>query len=107
MPCFLCMGGDYVHEDIFNMAVQVTVIGGAIWSIVSYVILKPLNTSIMRLEKSLDIMTVKIEDGNKRSHDLELKVAAVERDVKSAHKRLDFLLKFCRQTHENFPEKDR
>ena len=96
-----------LNDNVLNIIVQVTVIGGAIWSIISYVILKPLNTSIMRLEKSLDIMTVKIEEGNNRSHNLELKVAAVERDVKSAHKRLDFLLKFCRQTHENFPEKDR
>lgn len=96
-----------MNDNVLNIIVQVTVIGGAIWSIISYVILKPLNTSIMRLEKSLDIMTVKIEEGNNRSHNLELKVAAVERDVKSAHKRLDFLLKFCRQTHENFPKKDR
>ena len=96
-----------MNDNVLNIIVQVTVIGGAIWSIISYVILKPLNTSIMRLEKSLDIMTVKIEEGNNRSHNLELKVAAVERDVKSAHKRLDFLLKFCRQTHENFPNKDR
>lgn len=94
-------------EDMLNTAVQVTVIGGAIWSIVSYVIIKPLNKSIMRLEKSLDIMTVKMDESNKHSHDLELKVAAVERDVKSAHKRLDFLLKFCRKTHENFPDNDR
>jgi uncharacterized protein YoxC len=94
-------------EDMLKTAVQITVIGGAIWSIVSYVILKPLNTSIMRLEKSLDIMTVKMDESNKHNHDLELKVATVERDVKSAHKRLDFLLKFCRQTYENFPDKDR
>ncbi len=96
-----------MNDNVLNIIVQVTVIGGAIWSIISYVILKPLNTSIMRLEKSLDIMTVKIEEGNNRSHDLELKVAAVERDVKSAHKRLDFLLKFCRQTYQDFPDKDR
>ena len=96
-----------MNDDVLNTIVQVTVIGGAVWGIISYVILKPLNTSIMRLEKSLDIMTVKMDESNKHSHDLELKVAAVERDVKSAHKRLDFLLKFCRQTYENFPDKDR
>ena len=94
-------------EDMINTAVQVTVIGGAIWSIVSYVILKPLDKSIGRLEKSLDIMTVKLDETNKRSHDIELKLAAVEQSAKSAHKRLDFLTKFCRETHQNFPDKDR
>jgi len=94
-------------EDMINMAVQVTVIGGAIWSIVSYVILKPLDKSIGRLEKSLDIMTVKLEEENKHSHDIEIKLAAVEQSARSAHKRLDFLTKFCRETHHDFPDKDR
>ena len=94
-------------EDMINTAVQVTVIGGAIWSIVSYVILKPLDKSIGRLEKSLDIMTVKLEEENKHSHDIEIKLAAVEQSARSAHKRLDFLTKFCRETHHDFPDKDR
>ena len=94
-------------EDIFNTAAQVTVIGGAIWSVVSYVILKPLDKSIGRLEKSLDIMTVKLEEENKHSHDIEIKLAAVEQSARSAHKRLDFLTKFCRETHHDFPDKDR
>jgi hypothetical protein len=96
-----------LSEDIFSTAVQVTIIGGAIWSIVSYVILKPLDKSIGRLEKSLDIMTVKLEEENKHSHDIEIKLAAVEQSAKQAHKRLDFLVKFCRQTYNDFPDKDR
>ena len=96
-----------MSEDIFSTAVQVTIIGGAIWSIVSYVILKPLDKSIGRLEKSLDIMTVKLEEENKHSHNIEIKLAAVEQSARSAHKRLDFLTKFCRETHHDFPDKDR
>ncbi|WP_295155108.1 hypothetical protein [Selenomonas sp. AE3005] len=94
-------------DDLVTTAVQVTVIGGAIWSIVSYVILKPLDKSIGRLEKSLDIMTVKLDEANRRSHDIEIKLAAVEQSAMQAHKRLDFLVKFCRQTHNDFPDKDR
>lgn len=96
-----------MDNDVITTAVQVTVIGGAIWSIVSYVILKPLEKSIGRLEKSLDIMTVKLDEANKRSHDIEIKLATVEQSTKQAHKRLDFLVKFCRQTHNDFPDKDR
>jgi hypothetical protein len=96
-----------LSEDIFNTAVQVTVIGGAIWSIVSYVILKPLDKSIGRLEKSLDIMTVKMEETNKRSHDIEIKLAAVEQSAKQAHKRLDFLTRFYREKYDDFPDRDR
>lgn len=96
-----------LSDDIFNTAVQVTVIGGAIWSIISYVILKPLEKNILRLEKSIDLLTVKTEEANKRSHDIELKLAAVELSTKSAHKRLDFLLDFCKKTHDDFPNKDR
>ena len=96
-----------LSEDILNAAVQITVIGGAIWSIISYAILRPLNQNIMRLEKSLDIMTVKIEEGNTRSRETEIKLAAVDASCRSAHRRLDVLLTFCRKTHENFPAKDR
>lgn len=94
-------------DDVFSIAVQVTIIGGAIWSIVSYVILKPLDKSIGRLEKSLDLMTVKIDEANKRSHDVEVKLAIVEQSLKSAHKRLDFLTKFCRENYAEFPDRDR
>ena len=96
------MGG-----DIFSVAVQVTIIGGAIWSIVSYVILKPLDKSIGRLEKSLDLMTVKINEAKQRSHDVEIKLAIVEQSLKSAHKRLDFLTKLCRENYDEFPDRDR
>lgn len=96
------MGG-----DIFSVAVQITIIGGAIWSIVSYVILKPLDKSIGRLEKSLDIMTININEANQRSHDVEIKLAIVEQSLKSAHKRLDYLTKFCREKYDEFPERDR
>ena len=96
-----------MSEDILNAAVQITVIGGAIWSIISYAILRPLNQNILRLEKSLDIMTVKIEEGNTRSRDIEIKLAAVDASTKSAHKRLDVLTTFCQSEHGNFPKKDR
>jgi hypothetical protein len=96
-----------LSEDIFSTAVQVTIIGGAIWSIVSYVILKPLDKSIGRLEKSLDIMTVKLEEENKHSHDIEIKLAAVEQSTKQAHKRLDFLTRFYREKYDDFPDRDR
>ena len=96
-----------MNQDIITTAVQVTVIGGAIWSIISYVILKPLDKSIGRLEKSLDLMTVKINEANQRSHDVEIKLTIVEQSLKSAHKRLDFLTKFCREKYEEFPDRDR
>lgn len=96
-----------MNQDIITTAVQVTVIGGAIWSIVSYVILKPLDKSIGRLEKSLDLMTVKINDANQRSHDVEIKLAILEQSLKSYHSRLDFLTKFCREKYEEFPDRDR
>ena len=94
-------------DDIFNTAAQITIIGGAIWSIISYTVVKPLEKNIVRLEKGLDIMNVKLDEANKRSHDLAIQLASVNQSAKSAHKRLDFLTKFCRETHNNFPDKDR
>ncbi len=96
-----------MSEDIITTTVQVTVIGGAIWSIISYVILKPLDKSIMRLEKSIDILTVKTEESTKRNHELELRLVAVEAASKSLHDRLDVMLKFIKNKYEDFPAKDR
>lgn len=96
-----------MSEDILTIAVQISIIGGAIWSIISYVVVKPLNQNIMRLEKSMDIMTVKMDEANKRSQELAIAIAEVKRDAVSLHKRMDFLTKFCRETHKDFPDKDR
>ena len=96
-----------LSEDILPVAVQITVIGGAIWSIISYMILAPLNDNIKKLEKSIDILTVKTEESTKRNHELELRLVAVEARTKSLHDRLDVMLTFIKNKYEDYPAKDR
>lgn len=91
--------------DLIQAAVQMSIIGGAIWSIISYVILKPLDKSITRLEKSVDILSDQLDKANERNRDLAIKIAEVDRSTQAAHRRLDDLMEFCRQTHENFPKR--
>ena len=75
--------------DVFSTAVQMTIIGGAIWSIISYVVVRPLEKSITRLEKSVDVLSEQLDKANENYHQLAIKYAEVDQRVKALHRRLD------------------
>lgn len=89
--------------DVLTTAVQVSILGGAIWSVISYIILKPLDNSIARLEKAIDRNNVKLDDISKRSYDIERELAIVDQRARSAHHRLDDMAGFFQKKYSDFP----
>lgn len=89
--------------DILTTAVQVSILGGAIWSVISYIVLKPLHNSIERLDKSIDKIDTKTDDIIKRSYELERELAIVDQRARSAHHRLDDMTHFFEKKYADFP----
>ena len=91
--------------DVLTTAVQVSILGGAIWSVISYIVLKPIDNSINRLEKSIDKIDGKTDEINRRSYQLERELAVIDQRARSAHHRLDDMTKFFQKKYEDFPER--
>lgn len=91
--------------DVLTTAVQVSILGGAIWSVISYIILKPLNNTIERLDKSIDKLDGKTNDMLCRSYELERELAVIDQRARSAHHRLDDMTSFFQKKYVDFPIK--
>lgn len=77
--------------EIINVMAASTVVLTFVWCIFSFVILKPLNTSITELREVVKELRKDVYDNEARRHDLEIKVAEVDQSAKSAHHRIDTL----------------
>lgn len=80
----------------WEMMGQVVSVAGLCATAFHFAVLKPLNESILRLDDTLrrmDDQLQKIEDAH---HLLDLKVAEIDQRSKSAHARLDELMKMIR-----------
>lgn len=77
--------------EIINVMAESTVVLTFVWCIFSFVILKPLNTSITELREAIKELRKDVYDNESRRHDLEIKVAEVDQSAKSAHHRIDTL----------------
>lgn len=77
--------------EIINVMAASTVVLTFVWCIFSFVILKPLNTSITELREAIKELRKDVYDNEARRHDLEIKVAEVDQSAKSAHHRIDTL----------------
>ena len=82
-----------------DIIVQVVTIVGAIAALFSFAVLRPLNTAIARLEKTIETLGAQIEKAEERRHELEIRLAEVDQRAKSAHRRLDTFADFCQKTH--------
>ena len=80
--------------------VQIVTIAGAVATAFSFAVLRPLNTAIARLEKTIEQFGAQLSQADERRHKLELKVAEIDQRAKSAHRRLDTFADFCHQTHK-------
>jgi hypothetical protein len=81
--------------------VQIVTIAGFVATAFSFLVLRPLNTTIARLEKTVELLADQIRQGNEHRHELEIRVAEIDQRAKSAHRRLDTFADFCRATHKN------
>ncbi len=80
----------------WEMMGQVVSVAGLCATAFHFAVLKPLNEAILRLDDTLrrmDNQLQKIEDAH---HLLDLKVAEIDQRSKSAHARLDELMKMVR-----------
>lgn len=68
--------------DSIGMIVQMTVIMSFIGSVFSYVFLRPINTSIRELNKTL-------KDMQDSQHKMDSRLVRTEESTKSAHHRID------------------
>lgn len=62
-------------------------------------VLRPLNATITRLEKTVDKLYEQVSHADKRRQELELKIVEIDQRARSAHHRIDGLAEFCKEQH--------
>lgn len=77
--------------DIVNMIAQSVVIAGFLTGAFSYIVLTPLNKSIEGLRTIVQELKDELRYSEKRRHELQERMVAVEASVESAHKRINRL----------------
>ena len=85
--------------DWLETAVQISVVAGAIGGLISFlinfVVLRPLEATLARLQLAVDHLAEQLARAEERWHEVDRKLAAVDQCAKSAHKRLDEHYKYC------------
>ncbi len=82
-----------------EMIVQIVTIAGAIATAFSFIVLRPFQSAIARLEKTIETFGQQLDRAEQRWHDIDVKVAEVDQRARSAHRRLDTFADFCHLTH--------
>ncbi len=77
--------------DIVNMIAQSVVIAGFLTGAFSYIVLTPLNKSIEGLRTIVQELKDELRYSEKRRHELQERMVAVEASAESAHKRINRL----------------
>ena len=75
---------------------QIASVGGLCATAFHFAVLKPLNEAIIRLDDTLQRMDDQLKKMEDAHHLLDLKVAEIDQRAKSAHARLDELMKMIR-----------
>lgn len=78
---------------------QIVAIAGGIGTVFHFAVLRPLNEAIVRLDCTLQRMDSQLRQMEDAHHLLDVKVAEVDQRAKSAHARLDELMKMIRFEH--------
>ena len=85
--------------DWLETAVQISVIagaiGGAISFLINFVVLRPLEAALSRLQFAVDHLTDQLAHAEERWHEIDCKLTTVDQCAKSAHRRLDEHYKYC------------
>ena len=86
--------------EIVNMIAQSVVIAGFLTGAFSYIVLTPLNKSIEGLRVIVSELKDELRYSEKRRHELQERMVAVEASAASAHKRIDRLDRLVGGAHE-------
>jgi len=78
---------------------HIAVIFGLLGGLFSFAVLRPLNNSIVRFEKTIDELRSDMRRIEERWHTMSIKIAELDQSTRSAHHRLDEMLKVCEKTH--------
>ena len=74
-------------------AAQITIILSFFGAAFSFVILRPLQSSMTELKSSIDKLSAKFEKADERHRSLEVRVEGIDQRARSAHHRLDTISK--------------
>jgi hypothetical protein len=74
-----------------HIAASLTVVLGFVAGVFSYVILRPLNKAISKLDTAINELRMDLLTAEDRRHELEVKVAEIDQRARSAHHRIDRL----------------
>ena len=84
--------------DWLETAVKISVVAGAIGGAISFVInslvLRPLETTLGRLQAAVDHLSEQLARAEERWHEVDIKLAEVDQRARSAHHRIDEHIKY-------------
>ena len=87
--------------DWLETAVKMSVVAGAIGCAISFVInqvvLRPLDSTLGRLQLAVDHLSEQLARAEERWHELDIKLAEVDQRARAAHHRIDEHIKY----HQN------
>jgi hypothetical protein len=95
------MEGGRMDGEMLESAVKLSVVLGFIGGVFSYVVLRPLNSTMTELRVAVQELRKDLKDSEERRHKIEIKLAEVDQRAKVAHSRIDELVKFCQRNHEH------
>lgn len=79
--------------DELNNAATATIVLGFCGGVFSYFVLRPLNNAIVELRVAVRELRSELRTGEERRHNLEMKIVEVDQRARSAHNRLDEIVK--------------
>lgn len=83
----------------WEMMGQIVSVAGLCATAFHFAVLRPLNEAIIRLDDTLRRMDAQLDAMAEAHHLLDVKVAEIGQQAKSAHARLDELMKMIRFEH--------
>lgn len=87
--------------EMLESAVKLSVVLGFAGGVFSFVILKPLNSTMTELRVAIQELRKDLKDCEERRHMMEIKLAEIDQRARVAHSRIDELVKFCQRNHEH------
>lgn len=79
--------------EYLGTAAQITIILSFFGAVFSFMILRPLQSSMTELKSSIDKLSSKFEKADERHRSLEVRVEGIDQRARSAHHRLDTISK--------------
>ncbi len=75
---------------------QITAVAGGLATVFHFAVLRPLNETLMRLNEAVKLLRDELRKIQELHQMLEIKVAEIDQRARSAHERLDELMRFIK-----------